>query len=399
MDSASWKKHPTPVFQQSKTNGVYAPGHNSFFKSPDGKEDWILYHANAAPGQGCGRNRSPRAQKFTWNANGTPNFGIPVKTDSVLPVPSENRATNIYPDKSPIHLADPTIFHHQGTYYLYGTVEGNANEGSLVYTSVDMKLWKLAKTPNGYALKKGDSYGSGQFWAPQVFSYNKKFYMAYTVNENIAIAESKSPLGPFKQNIKKPLTATVKQIDPFIFIDDDGKKYLYHVRLTNGNRLFVAQMKDDFSEIKPETLTECIIAKEGWENTAASSGPVSEGPAIIKNNGLYYFLYSANDFRNPDYAVGYAVSKSPYGPWRKYTGNPIINKKNIGTNGTGHGDFIKDKNGELFYVFHTHNSDSTVSPRKTGIVKMKFVKDKNDGLEKLAINEESFYYPVTELKK
>jgi GH43 family beta-xylosidase len=85
---ASWKKSPEPVFRQSKENSVYAPGHNSFFKSPDGKENYILYHANAKPGQGCGRFRSPRAQLFTWNADGTPHFGIPVKEGQQLRLPS-----------------------------------------------------------------------------------------------------------------------------------------------------------------------------------------------------------------------------------------------------------------------------------------------------------------------
>jgi GH43 family beta-xylosidase len=89
MDAASWKKSPEPVFKQSPENQVYAPGHNSFFKSPDGKEDWILYHANSEPGQGCGRFRSPRAQKFTWNEDGTPNFGTPVKAGTELAVPAE----------------------------------------------------------------------------------------------------------------------------------------------------------------------------------------------------------------------------------------------------------------------------------------------------------------------
>ena len=51
LDSAAWVKHPEPVFKASIENGVYAPGHNSFFKSPDGTEDWILYHANSQPGK------------------------------------------------------------------------------------------------------------------------------------------------------------------------------------------------------------------------------------------------------------------------------------------------------------------------------------------------------------
>jgi GH43 family beta-xylosidase len=89
MDAKSWKKNPQPVFKQSPENKVYAPGHNSFFKSPDGKEDWILYHANSLPGQGCGGFRSPRAQKFTWDKNGFPVFGIPVAENQALSIPSK----------------------------------------------------------------------------------------------------------------------------------------------------------------------------------------------------------------------------------------------------------------------------------------------------------------------
>ncbi len=89
LNAASWVKNAQPVFQQLPENDVYAPGHNSFFKSPDGKEDWILYHANSKPGQGCGGFRSPRAQKFTWNADGTPNFGTPVKEGTVMPIPKK----------------------------------------------------------------------------------------------------------------------------------------------------------------------------------------------------------------------------------------------------------------------------------------------------------------------
>jgi len=88
LDPNSWTKSDHPVFKQSPENSVYAPGHNSFFKSPDGKEDWILYHANSRPGLGCGKDRSPRAQKFTWNKDGSPSFGIPVKEGAEMPMPS-----------------------------------------------------------------------------------------------------------------------------------------------------------------------------------------------------------------------------------------------------------------------------------------------------------------------
>ena len=88
LNPASWKKSLQPVFKQSIENRVYAPGHNSFFKSPDAKEDYILYHANSKPGQGCGGFRSPRAQLFTWNKDGSPNFGVPVKEGEILTLPS-----------------------------------------------------------------------------------------------------------------------------------------------------------------------------------------------------------------------------------------------------------------------------------------------------------------------
>jgi GH43 family beta-xylosidase len=88
-DPASWSKSPEPVFTGKPENNAFAPGHNSFFKSPDGREDWIMYHANPKPGQGCGRFRSPRAQKFTWAKDGSPLFGEPVKTDVAIAVPSE----------------------------------------------------------------------------------------------------------------------------------------------------------------------------------------------------------------------------------------------------------------------------------------------------------------------
>ncbi|RYE27178.1 MAG: beta-xylosidase, partial [Sphingobacteriaceae bacterium] len=258
------------------------------------------------------------------------------------------------PASDTIYLADPTIFLDQGIYYLYGT---GSNQGFKVYQSADLKKWTgPTGKKNGFALTKGDAYGNGGFWAPQVFKNGNTYYMLYTADEHLAIAASDSPLGPFKQKEIKALSGAGKQIDPFIFRDQDGKIYLYHVRLTAGNRIFVARMKEDFSDIIPETAKECITATQSWENTANSGWPVTEGPTVLKKGKLYYLFYSANDFRDPDYAVGYATANSPFGPWKKSDQNPIISKNLLKINGTGHGDFFTDKKGNLQYVFHTHNS-------------------------------------------
>jgi len=88
MLPASWKKSSAPVFRQKPSASAFGTGHNTFFKSPDGTQDWILYHANPKADQGCGNLRSPRAQPFTWKTDGTPDFGEPLPIDQPIPVPS-----------------------------------------------------------------------------------------------------------------------------------------------------------------------------------------------------------------------------------------------------------------------------------------------------------------------
>ena len=292
-----------------------------------------------------------------------------------------------------IYLADPSIFKSEDTYYLYGTSQGSLEskgKGFLVFTSSDLINWEgPTGIASGFALSEQAAFGNMGFWAPQVLQYEDNFYMAYTANEKIGIASSSDPLGLFTNN-GKSIDDSQNQIDPFIFIDDDGKKYLYHVRLQDGNRIFVAEMKDDLSSIKSETLTEIITAEEGWENTVNASWPVAEGPTVFKANDRYYLVYSANDFRNPDYAVGYATSDHPLGPWTKSENNPIIHGNDFGERGAGHGDLVIEGD-KMKYVLHTHFSTNAVHPRKTGIINLTF-----DG-DVLVTEEDSYRVLVTEL--
>jgi GH43 family beta-xylosidase len=84
LDAKNWVKSEKPVF--SRAGNVYGPGHGSFTKSPDGKEDWMVYHSSIDANGSW--NRSISAKKFTWNADGTPNFGTPVQWGESLSVPS-----------------------------------------------------------------------------------------------------------------------------------------------------------------------------------------------------------------------------------------------------------------------------------------------------------------------
>jgi GH43 family beta-xylosidase len=88
LNQASWVKSPNPIFTRNDAGRAFGPGHHSFFKSPDGTEDWIAYHANDAINGACDINRTTRAQKISWNAGGTPNFGIPAALGISLTSPS-----------------------------------------------------------------------------------------------------------------------------------------------------------------------------------------------------------------------------------------------------------------------------------------------------------------------
>ncbi len=88
LNPASWHKSQSPVFTGSAEAHAFSPGHNGFFQSPDHTQNWIIYHANSAAHQGCGSERSPRMQPFTWNSDGSPNFGRPLPISKPILRPS-----------------------------------------------------------------------------------------------------------------------------------------------------------------------------------------------------------------------------------------------------------------------------------------------------------------------
>lgn len=292
-----------------------------------------------------------------------------------------------------MELADPTIFLYKDIYYVYGTGGrgGDVNRGFLVYSSPDLRKWYGPKgAKQGYSLTKEDAFGDWGFWAPQLFLYQDEIYMAYTANENIAIAKSQSPLGPFVKHTL--LIGPTRQIDPFVFFDDDGKIYIYYVRLSGGNKIYVAELDKDLTAIVPGTELLCIQATDVWEDTHQINWRVTEGPTLIKKEGKYYLFYSANHFENRDYAVGYAVSDSPRGPWIKSNQNPILSWGLVGIYGAGHGDFFQDKNNEYHYVFHTHFDNSRVQPRLTALIKGEFSALNPQGQQRVTFSKESFKY-------
>ena len=235
---------------------------------------------------------------------------------------------------APVPLGDPFIMLYNDIYYAYGT---SAENGIEVFTSTDLKSWKRPEGTNqGLALHKDDVWADRWFWAPEVYYVKGKFYMYYSADEHLCVATSDSPLGPFKQSVQKPMIEDEKCIDNSLFIDDNGKPYLFFVRFNDGNNIWVAELTDDLLNIKTETMHKCINVSQPWEEVWPR---VNEGPFTIKHNGKYYLTYSANSYESPFYGIGCATASDLMGEWKKYDWNPLLQKPGDLV-GTGHGNIV-----------------------------------------------------------
>lgn len=173
-----WKQYPDPVFKRG--NGVYGPGHNGFFVSPDGTEDWIVYHGNSSPEHGCSSTRSVRAQQFTWTEDGLPDFGEPIPEGEPIPMPSGengpikvstegvrqqlvNRATGECLSTTGGETALAECAGADARWVLDSTADGayrlshvdtgtflDDDQQATAWVNTDTQRWKVASTENGW---------------------------------------------------------------------------------------------------------------------------------------------------------------------------------------------------------------------------------------------------------
>lgn len=278
-----------------------------------------------------------------------------------------------------VPLGDPFIMLWQGKYYAYGT---NSGDGIVGYVSDDLLTWSIpADVPNGLVLKKADVWSDRWFWAPEVYHVNGNFFMYYTADEHICVAKSDSPLGPFTQEIQKPMIEGEKCIDNSLFIDDDGKPYLFFDRFNDGLNIWLAELEDNLLNLKPETMHKCINVSKPWEEVWPR---VNEGPFVIKHNSIYYMTYSANSYESQFYGIGVATATNIKGPWTKYENNPILQKPG-NLVGVGHSAMFTDKDGKLRIVFHAHNNNKQIHPRHMYISTVSF--ENKEGKEVMVINK------------
>ncbi len=240
----------------------------------------------------------------------------------------------------PGNLADPAVIRHQGVYYLYATGEVDGDNGTRVYTSTNLVDWERGPV----VFRPGPPH----VWAPDVWRdpATGRFYLYYTVNQTVGVAEAEGPLGPF--SIRRKFFD--RAIDAHLFRDEDGRLYLYYVQLP-GFRISVQPMA---SPTEPQGEPREILRPESdWETRA---GRVTEGPWLIRHRDRYYLLYSGSGADTPDYAVGYATAEHPLGPFTRAPHNPIVHRGG-GVFGPGHGCAIQDAAGQWWHVYHQKRTE------------------------------------------
>ncbi len=221
---------------------------------------------------------------------------------------------------------DPSIIHVGNTFYAYAT---NANGKHIqVARSHDLVNWDLL--PDAMPTLPSWAQSNGSYvWAPDVIQIGQKFVMYYTARDIqsdrqcVGVATSDTPEGPFKDTHSHPLVCQADlggTIDPSPFRDGE-KLYLYFKN--DGNccgqptHLWAQEMAPDGLSVvgQPHSL---MVNDAPWE------GNVVEAPNMFQHNGKYYLFFSAANYADQTYAVGYALCQSATGPCTQAAENPIL---------------------------------------------------------------------------
>ena len=254
------------------------------------------------------------------------------------------------------YYADPEVLYAEktGKFYIYPTSDGFTGWSGTyfkTFSSADLVHWK----DEGKILELGKdvTWANRNAWAPcmveKKINGRYQYFYYFTAAQKIGVAVADNPTGPFKDS-GKPLIdkkpAGVKhgqEIDPDVFTDPKtGKSYLYW-----GNGYMAgAELNEDMVSLKEGTTT---LLQPGRE--------FREGSYVFYRKGRYYFMWSEDDTRSPNYRVGYGISDAPLGKITIPENHIILSKDTAaGIYGTGHNSVVQIPGRDEWYiVYHRFN--------------------------------------------
>jgi hypothetical protein len=274
-------------------------------------------------------------------------------------LPAAVRADN--PIVQTNYTSDPAPFVSNGVVYLITTHDENSAGQPcstvagytlckwFAYSSTDMVNWTDHGTVASWMTF---SWAATAAWAPQAIPRNGKFYLYVPVNNSsgatqIGVGVSNSPIGPYTDAIGKPLVTAgcsggTGDIDPTVFIDDDGQAYLYFGRSVPG------YVKLNSDMVSYSGGVQCPTVNSQSFGPAPSAGgfpsQYEEGPWIMKHGTTYYLAYAANNIPED---ISYSRATAAGGPFTY--GGTIM--KAMGASFTNHTGII-DFNGHSYFFYH-----------------------------------------------
>jgi arabinoxylan arabinofuranohydrolase len=263
-------------------------------------------------------------------------------------------AVALNPVVQTLYTADPAPMVYNGTVYLYTSHDEDKSTWFTMkdwrcFSTRDMVNW----TDHGSPLSlKAFGWAKSDAWAGQCIERNGRFYYYVPINRKtggmaIGVAVADKPTGPFKDALGHPLVFdNGGDIDPTVFIDDDGQAYLYW-----GNPIlkYVKLNKDMISydaAIGDRGVVRMSMTVEAFGKRAKNDRPSAyeEGPWLRKRKGLYYMVYAGGPISEH---IAYATSSSPIGPWM-YRGVVMPTQGASFTNHPG----VIDYKGHSYFFYH-----------------------------------------------
>lgn len=254
-----------------------------------------------------------------------------------------------------IYTADPAPMVEGDTLYLYTTHD----EDNLINDFYTMFDWRCFSTrdmlhweDHGKVFSLDDiAWADDRAWAPQAVARNGKYYLYCPVHKTnggmaIAVGISDSPTGPFA-DLGHPLVdeGDWNDIDPTVFIDDNGQAYLY---FGNPELRYVLLNEDMVSYDESVGVVKIPMTVESFAKGSHDTGTsYGEGPWFYKRGGLYYMVYAAFAENAQNEHLAYSTSQSPTGPWSY--GGVLMESGTCFTNHPGVADF----RGHSYLFYHT----------------------------------------------
>ncbi len=236
--------------------------------------------------------------------------------------------------------ADPAVIEYRGEYYMFVTRSFG------YWHSKDLLNWEFIKP------KQWFFEGSN---APTAFNY--KDSLVYFAGDPAGYGSILYTDDPKKGEWTPTASITNNIQDSELFIDDDGKTYLYWGS-SNVHPLKVKMLNKDDRFLETGVQRELINLVEeehGWERFGENNYHPTlkegymEGASMTKHNGKYYLQYAAPGTQFNVYADAAYIGETPLGPFKYMKNNPYSFKPGGFTNGAGHGVTVKQTNGQYWH--------------------------------------------------